>query len=440
MTEFFLVACAGVLTAGYVGALIYFLRRDGPSFGAGMLLGVLYLVFPPLWVILVTGRLRVLRPFAGTALRDAMLDQYWPEVTMLILYLTAILAALLIGAALAGKRTAAAEVAGPIAGDWLVYVLGYLVVTFGFALASGAFRGGHWYQSRAAFLRESSAGAFFPFMAWALRFLIVGCVASHVARRRWSWPKALAVLALVAGVELMFVGNRVFILMAAAVIAMLIVWRSGLLALVGFGVVAAPVGYAMIVYQEIRAMLFSASAADIASQVRDAAGTPVKTIEEYVLSVTESINVNVILQAIHDFGQRFDFLHGATLAKIFFVWIPRAVWPDKPLPITEYAGAAFAPNANVALVTTILGEFHMNFGGFGLLLLPAFILAVDLVTRRWHRDPMLRFVLAASGFLVVRLPVSDTVLATLFALAGYQLLCELSKRRSPHPAGHVTFN
>ncbi len=440
MTEYFLLACAAVLTAGYVGSLICFLRRDGPSFRTGMLLGVLYLVFPPLWVMLVTGRLRVLTPFAGTALRDAMLDQYLPEITVLLLYLAAILAALLLSAVIGRSRAGASDAIEPVSCDWLIYLIGYLAVTFGFALVSGAFRGGHWYQSRASFLRESSAGAFFPFTAWALRFLIVGCVAARVAGRRWSWGKGLAVLALVSGVELMFVGNRVFILMAVAVTALVVAWRSGLVALLWFGIAAAPIGYAMVVYQEIRAMLFSASASDIAATVRDSAGTPVKTFEDYVLSVTESININVVLQAFHDFGQRFDFLHGATLAKIFLVWIPRGVWPDKPLPITEYAGAAFGPNANVALVTTIIGEFHMNFGWLALAVLPSFLFVVCLIARPLEDNPVRRYVLTAFGFLIVRLPVSDMMLAVLIALVGYRLLAELTKRRLPQPVGHVAFD
>lgn len=430
MTELFLLACTAVLTVGYVATLIGLLRHEGPTFKTGFLLGVLFLIFPPLWVLVGTGKLRVLTPFAPMALQDVVLDRYLGEVTLLLAYLMVMLAALLLGAAVSSRRQPVDSGAGLIEYDWLIFALCYLGVTIGFAVASGVFQGGHWYRSRETFLRESSSGVFFAFAAWALRFLVVACAASRVATRRWSWAKGLGLLACVACVELTIVGNRVFILMAAAVVALTIVGRSGLMALLWFSMVAAPVGYAMVVYQEIRAMLFSASPAEMLATLVNAAAAPVRSAEEFLLGVTESINLNVVLQAFHDYGSRFDYLRGATLAKIFLVWIPRAVWPDKPLPITEYAGAAFGPNANVAPVTTIIGEFNMNFGPLSLVLLPAFLFVIVVLSRRLERDPIQRYLLTAFGFLVVRLAVSDMLLATGLALAGYRLLREFTGRRT----------
>jgi oligosaccharide repeat unit polymerase len=94
-----------------------------------------------------------------------------------------------------------------------------------------------------------------------------------------------------------------------------------------------------------------------------------------VLSVASQETVSRLLS---EFGQ-FDmfvkvlqlvptelpFQHGATFAEFFAYFVPRALWPDKPLPI-EYRISLLSGSNASGKPASILGELYLNGGALAI--------------------------------------------------------------------------
>ncbi len=66
------------------------------------------------------------------------------------------------------------------------------------------------------------------------------------------------------------------------------------------------------------------------------------------------------------------FRRGRTLAIALLGFIPRAVWPDKPIGIGKevtryYEGPFYDPRGGLSVAPTVLGEFWVNFGWLGVI-------------------------------------------------------------------------
>ena len=104
-------------------------------------------------------------------------------------------------------------------------------------------------------------------------------------------------------------------------------------------------------------------------------------------------------------------LLGETFAKLFTYFIPRSFWKDKPLSITQVAGEWFAPQVeHLSLVTTLIGEVHMNFYLLGLLILPLLL----LITRYLLHHFFSSVILFLAGILCFRMSFSDVILVCIF--------------------------
>ncbi len=86
--------------------------------------------------------------------------------------------------------------------------------------------------------------------------------------------------------------------------------------------------------------------------------------------------------------------NGGTYAALIAAPIPRALWPEKPLPSTGVFTLAFWPERWLENGTTmppgLIGEMYLNFGGLGVLGgMFAFGFIHGRVRRRFRRDPTL---------------------------------------------------
>jgi oligosaccharide repeat unit polymerase len=73
------------------------------------------------------------------------------------------------------------------------------------------------------------------------------------------------------------------------------------------------------------------------------------------------------------FPESEPFRHGATLLVTLLGFVPRAVWPGKPVGIGKeltryFVGPFYQPTEGLSLAPTMLGDFYINFGWPGVIL------------------------------------------------------------------------
>jgi hypothetical protein len=81
------------------------------------------------------------------------------------------------------------------------------------------------------------------------------------------------------------------------------------------------------------------------------------------------IQLQTLSFLIEGMGERLDWQLGKTPLSLLTMPVPRAFWPDKPLPATGPFTSAFFPGLYEGSGTTIppgiIGEMYMNFGSLG---------------------------------------------------------------------------
>jgi len=154
----------------------------------------------------------------------------------------------------------------------------------------------------------------------------------------------------------------------------------------------------------------------------------------FLFGITESYDCMVLLRLIKLFPRQYPYLGGTTIAKIFFMAIPRSIWPDKPLNVTGIMGMLISHSDKASLVTTIYGEFYANFGMLAIFCIPAAVIAVQRIVR-WcaRKSELVVPVGIVYGFTFTRMDYSDTLLTLLFTgliIHGYSVLVAASDRVS----------
>ena len=84
----------------------------------------------------------------------------------------------------------------------------------------------------------------------------------------------------------------------------------------------------------------------------------------------EGIDTMILLHMINDFGTKYDYLYGASYARVLYFPIPRSVYPEKPPGFSVRMAALYEPGNLASLAVTQFGECYANFGPFSLLLFP----------------------------------------------------------------------
>ena len=72
---------------------------------------------------------------------------------------------------------------------------------------------------------------------------------------------------------------------------------------------------------------------------------------------------DVMISVVEKVPEKMNFLYGKSFIKPVFALIPRSVWPDKPISISEQLAQFLYPyQAGFSIGTSIVGEAYMNFG------------------------------------------------------------------------------
>jgi hypothetical protein len=247
--------------------------------------------------------------------------------------------------------------------DWsiLVWLVG------GFA----EFAVSHWYLRNVA-LEERYGGSFtlFARLALANQLLFTGAAALHTSLGlrdrsvRWGFTSLIALFLLM---EMAMSGNRIFI--AFYLLAfMASCWLYGRRKLIGVLLVVSP----------LLVLIFSAWGAvrhDL-SKLPDSMNSEVVQADlgsralSSLMYATEGHGVLLLMHVVNDFGGKFAYLHGGTYGRLLTFWLPRSVYPQRPLDFTSQAALCYLPGESTSLCATELGEAYANFGLASVLVLP----------------------------------------------------------------------
>jgi hypothetical protein len=277
--------------------------------------------------------------------------------------------------------------------DWAVLV--WLVGGFAQFLVS------HWYL-RGEELSARLGGGFtlYTRISLANQLLFTGAAALHTGlgleRRKPRW-KFTALIFLFLLIEMAMSGNRIFIafyLLAFAASS----WIYGRRKLIAVLLVASP---ALVLLFSAWGMLRH----DLSKLPDAVAGESETEVSEQaldsVMHATEGSAVMLLLHIVNDFGGKFDYLHGSTYGRLFTFWLPRSVYPSRPLDFTNQAALYYLPGETTSLCSTALGEACANFGPAAIAVLPLFTLGVAGYTRYLARGEGGRPLLSAVSFVVL---------------------------------------
>jgi len=299
--------------------------------------------------------------------------------------------------------------------DWVLLV--WLVGGFAeFAIS-------HWYLRNQA-LSDQLGGSFTVYarLSLANQLLFTGAASLHMnlglrnRNVRWGFTSLIVLFLLI---EMAMSGNRIFI--AFYLLAFLTSgWLYGRRRLIGTLLVCSPLLVLIFsvwgaVRHDLSRLPDSVSSEVVDSEVSSQALSS-------LMYATEGHSVLLLMHMINDFGGRFAYLHGSTYGRLLTFWLPRSVYPDRPLDFTSQAALCYLPGETTSLCATALGEAYANFGLASLLVLP---LITWLVTRysacitNWAGgDPLL----SAVSFVVLIWFARCTFAENVFNLAGAAIL------------------
>jgi hypothetical protein len=113
------------------------------------------------------------------------------------------------------------------------------------------------------------------------------------------------------------------------------------------------------------------------------------------------INVNAMELTYAAYPSQHEYLHGSGIAPMFLFWIPRAVWPGKPVSTGTVISMQYLHTREATVANTIFGELYQNFGFMGVVLGMLIIgMIVAALNKKLH-DNLDNLTVWAAWFIVV---------------------------------------
>ena len=398
----------------YANYLLVSLVKKDLTFKLGICFGVLYFIFIPLFMMLATGTLLLpLVDFGSTSLSHVVLAQSHRASWTLIFFLTTILFYLYFPDIRSGieKR---GQAPADVRSHWGLPLGVYLLLNLIVFIKSGLFEGGNWYDNRHDFMNEGGSVAVLAVFALNASKVLL----SVMILSRWvKENNRLYLLALLSFLllDMVLSGNRIYVFIAGAII-ILNYLRKYPVTTLKYSLISVPIlfvaGYFASIFRHMRGPLFEEGMPGF-QKFKEVFIYSIHheppDIYSFLSGISESVNVNVIYGL---FDRYNDFLYGSTYLKTILFPIPRSVWQNKPISITNITGDFFG---SVSLVTTFIGEMFMNFSYYGILILPLVLIFTEYGVKLLFRQyPGLSgFIMFYMGLMIFRMPYSDTILVFL---------------------------
>lgn len=404
IVEFFLV----------LGFFIENLLKKGFTFKGGISFALLYFIFIPIWVLIFSNNIELSIPDFGhyTSIKHVVLTNeiftslllsFYIFIFIIYIYMPNVKTANL-------KRT---PVANPTYSMFVIYIILSLIILIG----SGLLEGGNWYSNRNDFFKDQGSKAvLIAFLLNSNKILIISLLLIRAFNKRKTKYNIYAILFSL--LDMFLTGNRIYFFITLILLG-LNYFRRKPLTISILTPILTPfivyVAYFGAIFRHIRGPLFEKGFPTI--EAFNKALERAKTLDpfewqSFFLNISESVNVNVIYDI---FNRHESLLYGLTYLKTFVFFVPRALWPEKPESITVIA-AEFLGGSS--LVTTTIGETHMNFGYFG----PIFLLPILLFTEYFIKSISNKYLMENDiflfffGVLLFRMPFSDEILVFIFLI------------------------
>ena len=181
--------------------MLYTLLKKGATFKVGVSFGVLFFVFIPVWIMILTGTLELSKAdFSYTTLTDVVLNNNIHSSLLLLGYLFSILLYLYFP-----SRYSTIEVNDkfkPSSKAYLtIYTIGMLIVFIG----SGLLEGGDWYQNREHFMQSNGALAvLIVFLVNSAKILLLSTLFYKWLRNDFSFYKFMFFILLFVIIDMVF--------------------------------------------------------------------------------------------------------------------------------------------------------------------------------------------------------------------------------------------
>ncbi|GAL62285.1 O-antigen polymerase [Algibacter lectus] len=403
IVEFFLIALL----------LFYILFKKGVTFKVGICFGILFFIFIPIWIMIVTGTLELSKSdFSYTTISDIILKKNIGSSLLLIGYLFSIIIYLYFPSRYSNLEVNT-KFRPSIKSYLIVYIIGMLIVFIG----SGMLEGGNWYTNRHYFFESSgSLAVLVSFITSSARILIISSLFFKWMKNELSFFKFLTLVITFTVLDMVFSGNRIYLFCTAILVGLLFLKRYPKKTLISLPFIFPTtffLGYFASIFRHMRGPLFVNGLPTFEvfiNALNRAMILEPPNPKSFFIGISESVNVNVIYDLFNRYN---DFLNGATYLKPLFFYIPRSIWEGKPETITVITANAFGGNS---LVTTIIGEMYMNFSIFGIVLLPIVLWFTEGLLTKYLKNygSILSIIGFFFGILFFRMPYSDDFLIFAF--------------------------
>jgi len=410
----------------YVSSLYLYLkhRRVGVWMGANV--GINYLILLPFSVVLIQGGMAV--DDDGITYRSGI------DITRDQLEIATILIATLIYGAwdLFTHRlyrqkelipTSKPSPTRPVLAIWQILLAVITLYVTIFVLAGLHTGEGHWARSLPGFIeRYGVLGNLAMVGRKALRVVVLVGLTCLYLRERITLSLMLSTLAILCMADLYLTGTRIFTLQAMLIvgIALLYTRRYKIIACIGVAVI--PFGFFMTLWGAIRSQMHQYQGGGFRAVVYaflDGWEFATKRflsagygISDFILGITEGSSLLTFVTVLKIVPAQMEYLYGSSLIKPLVIWVPRSVWPNKPLSAQAIVGEYIAPGTGLSVTMSTFGEFYLNFGLPGMLLVPLAFALMSWLLSKIVKDPMaLSLLLFVAGFTAVRMSYANVFVA-----------------------------
>ena len=391
----------------------------------GLLFGAFYFLFFPLVFLILTGQLSV--PWwlvnNNIGLNDVIVGQHDQAFLYLLFYIIGIFILFALLRFKKQKNNNPEDLKIDNSLELRIYyisIVSYIAVSIYILFSSNLLAGGHWYDSRELYIQETGSLAVIAYyLVWALRLIIVAYSFELLERKRISLIAVLVIILAMCSYELAFVGNRIIVVMFGVTGLLYVFKNYGIRKLITIGMLLVPIALVLAIYSTVRSLLFIAPFSQIIESLFSNLGNT--AILSTLLSVFEYSDTVVVMNLFTDIGHSIAPVYGTTFLRLFTWFIPRNIWPDRPLNLSLQVGALYTPGVAPAVFT--FGEFQFNFAQLGLLFFPLFIF-LFLIFRTFIISKLsykfyFSFVL---GFLMFRFPISEIITMVIISVLFYGLI------------------
>lgn len=369
-----------LISIGLFGVIRYRIKHRQLDIVLGYAIGLAYFTVAPLWVLLFYQDLSSL----NFATISSVSWEYDSESIGSLLLMVLLVIPMLAVFPFAKPPVTAGQPRRPTVRLklWHVGALYLILSMVEFTVLDLGTVDAHWADSREAFMLEHGLlGSILIVASAAFRyaFLFLLLTRTPVARYDWKFFLLLGGFGLI---DLYMTGTRILILQILLLVVVNILSERRYRLALALTCLAFPIAYGMVVFTAVRASMHawegkSAGAAVVAFV--DAVGESNefhkdRLSNQYVLQrLTESLSINIFAEMTEIYPDAAGYLGGTTLIKPLVFWVPRSIWPDKPINFPSQIGTRLV-RPGVSLNSTPMGEAYANFGEWGVLYVPLMLL------------------------------------------------------------------